>query len=289
MIRQFSIENEIGEFMNLTNTDDLFLSSPYGLGVSFDTNYYPLGGDFFATVKYETKQQQIGGVLQIRNRENSAYGRYREVMTWLMRAQQLRFKYTTDNENYYFRDVEFISVDKTELSTGYLNCPIRFASLTPWYLPSFRTLTIDTEPEPDNPKRYTYRYPYRYVRSRPTGGVDFIAGGELYSGFIGLFNGVLVDPKLTVKDVTDNNKTLGVVDLAGVSVAEGSVLKISAVANQRGVWLDGVDMVSRMELYQGTPAFPTLPSGHEIIIQMENSSGGSKGGSIQLYEYWATR
>ena len=70
MVREFYIENETGQRFSMMDIEKgCFLSSPTGLGISYDIQYEQIGNNFIPNSKKNT-QGQPGGELIFKKYDN---------------------------------------------------------------------------------------------------------------------------------------------------------------------------------------------------------------------------
>lgn len=70
MVRKFYLENEKGQKYDLMDRDNYcFLSSPTGLGYSYDTSYEQVGNNFITNIR-KLQQGNIAGDAIFRNYDN---------------------------------------------------------------------------------------------------------------------------------------------------------------------------------------------------------------------------
>lgn len=113
MVREFYIENEIGQRFSMMDTgESCFLSSPTGLGYSYDTQYVQIGNNFIQNIRKLT-QGKIGGELIF-----DKYDNYKKFIDFVESTNFLKFVYKVPFENEfteYFKDIDISNVDKSEI------------------------------------------------------------------------------------------------------------------------------------------------------------------------------
>lgn len=113
MVREFYIENETGQRFSMMNIEEgCFLSSPSGLGYSYDIKYSQIGNDFIQNIRKLT-QGQISGELIFKKYDN-----YKKFIDFVESANFLKFVYKVPFENgftEYFKDIDISNVDKSEI------------------------------------------------------------------------------------------------------------------------------------------------------------------------------
>lgn len=113
MVREFYIENETGQRFSMMNIEEgCFLSSPTGLGYSYDTQYSQIGNDFLQNIRKLT-QGQIGGELIFKKYDN-----YKKLVDFIESAIFLKLVYKIPFENgftEFFKDIDISNIDKSEI------------------------------------------------------------------------------------------------------------------------------------------------------------------------------
>ena len=113
MVREFYIENETGQRCSMMNIEEgCFLSSPTGLGYSYDIQYSQIGNDFLQNIRKLT-QGQIGGELIFKKYDN-----YKKLVDFIESANFLKLVYKIPFENgftEFFKDIDISNIDKSEI------------------------------------------------------------------------------------------------------------------------------------------------------------------------------
>lgn len=113
VVREFYIENETGQRFSMMNIEEgCFLSSPTGLGYSYDTQYSQIGNDFLQNIRKLT-QGQIGGELIFKKYDN-----YKKLVDFIESANFLKLVYKIPFENgftEFFKDIDISNIDKSEI------------------------------------------------------------------------------------------------------------------------------------------------------------------------------
>ena len=113
VVREFYIENETGQRFSMMNVEEgCFLSSPSGLGYSYDIQYAQIGNDFIQNIRKLT-QGQISGELIFKKYDN-----YKKFIDFVESTEILKFVYKVPFENgftEYFKDIDISNVDKSEI------------------------------------------------------------------------------------------------------------------------------------------------------------------------------
>lgn len=113
VVREFYIENETGQRFSMMNIEEgCFLSSPTGLGYSYDIQYSQIGNDFLQNIRKLT-QGQIGGELIFKKYDN-----YKKLVDFIESAIFLKLVYKIPFENgftEFFKDIDISNIDKSEI------------------------------------------------------------------------------------------------------------------------------------------------------------------------------
>lgn len=130
-VRRFLLENEKGQQFRMDNLDEgCFLTSPSGLGYSYNVNFVQLGYDFIENNR-KINQQILKGTAYFKS-----YNMVKNFIDYVESAKNLKWIYKIPFENeekIFYRDVVITKLDKTEKSGRWLAGPIEFASKSLWY------------------------------------------------------------------------------------------------------------------------------------------------------------
>lgn len=200
-MRLFYLEDQKGERIPLNNENGIFLYSPSGLGFEYSHDYSESGSGFFMRIKDGINQSEIGFVFVFPPKEyangspDSPYERYRKLIDWIYKAEELYFIYCPYAPNEYYKRVEIQTVEKTELDRyGALQCNISILPLTPWYLPA--PIHVNFGEEQDNAMRYTFTYTDDLIYG--VGSKDYTAEitaqGHIPSAVKVTFKGQVINP-----------------------------------------------------------------------------------------------
>ena len=113
MVREFYIENETGQRFSMMDIEKgCFLSSPMGLGYSYDIQYSQIGNDFIQNIR-KLMQGQISGELIFKKYDN-----YKKLVDFIESAEFLKLVYKVPFENgltEYFKDIDISNIEKGEI------------------------------------------------------------------------------------------------------------------------------------------------------------------------------
>ena len=152
-MRKFWIENEVGTRYALNGEQNIWFTNPQGLGVTFNGNMAELGEGFFKSVESSVRQNSItGNITFLKN----VYPAYRDFASFLMSAKSLFFLYAPTDVQFKVQvSVNFLT--KSEINRGrWLQVPVSFSMLTPWYYPS--AVEFSASDTPGNVMTYPWRY-----------------------------------------------------------------------------------------------------------------------------------
>lgn len=133
MVRKFYLENEKGQKYDLMDRNNYcFLSSPTGLGYSYNTSYEQVGNNFITNIR-QLQQGVINGEAIFTNYDN-----YKNMIDYIEKAKKLKFVYeipfVNKKNTKYYKVIEVSDVEKGEKSRdGFLHVPISFNSKSLWY------------------------------------------------------------------------------------------------------------------------------------------------------------
>ena len=130
-VRRFLLENEKGQQFRMDNLNEgCFLTSPSGLGYSYNVNFVQMGYDFIENNR-KINQQILKGTAYFKS-----YNMVKNFIDYVESARNLKWIYKIPFENeekIFYRDVVITELDKTEKIGRWLACPIKFASKSLWY------------------------------------------------------------------------------------------------------------------------------------------------------------
>lgn len=192
--RKFWIENEIGTRYALNGEQNMWFTNPQGLGVTFSVSFANLGEGFFKSTYSDVRQNSITGNITFLK---SVYSSYQTFADFLMTAKELYFLYAPTDVQYKVRvTVNFLT--KSEINRGrWLQVPVSFTVLTPWYYPNAVEFSASTSA--DNVMTYPWRYGdvvYGSVGAAMT--VIVPPAGHISASWELSYDGELVDPVILI-------------------------------------------------------------------------------------------
>lgn len=211
MIRQFYIENSLGNKYYLTNKNfKHFLNEPEGLGFSKSLTTLRLGDDELITDEQYSLPSVSGSILFYDTLEK-AYQDYYEFINFI-RYSPLKLYYQPPNLlSPYYIECSLVQVDKSEYSTsGYLSCAVSFYGNTLWQNSQESSLTV-TNSESGDGKHYELVRPYHYS-GNSLNSIEINNTGDVPVGFVFEILGSVTNPRLVA---TQNGSIYGQLKLNG--------------------------------------------------------------------------
>lgn len=221
-MRRFFIENETGSRYALNGETGIWFTEPQGLGVTKDNLFGTVGSGFFTPVYSDIMRDAVtGNITFIRD----VYEKYNEFITWLLRAQELYFIYQP-RETAYRSRVLLSWVSKSEINRGrWLQTPVSFTRVTPWYNPV--PVSVEIVPESADAMRYPWRYGEAVYAASSAGNMAarVTADGHIPASFDLTYSGEMQNPVIQVTGQSTGtiygriaiSKTLGSGDTLEVS------------------------------------------------------------------------
>lgn len=213
MVRHFFLENEKGQRFSMMDVEKgCFLSSPSGLGYSYDIEYAQIGDNFLQNIR-KLSQGRISGELVFKKYEN-----YKKIIDFIESAESLKFVYKVPYEmgyTEYFKDIDISDIDKSEYGTnGVLVCPITFNAKSLWYEAQEIVYTIDSV---TNELRWNFQWNPTFA-SYDNRNIIFDNKGHTEAPFKLELHGEVINPKITILEDEIEVKQL---NLNGLTIAEG--------------------------------------------------------------------
>lgn len=214
MVREFYIENELGQRFSMMNIESgCFLNEPTGLGYGYNTEYSQIGDNFIQNVR-KIQQGQINAELVFRTYDN-----YKKFIDFIESANSLKFVYRVPYEDNtyteYFKDIDISTIEKTEKGTdGLLRTPITFNCKSLWYEPQEVVYSIDLT---TNELRWDFKW-NPIFSAYDNRNIVFENIGHTEAPFKLELDGEVVDPIITIIEDDDETKQL---DLTGLTISSG--------------------------------------------------------------------
>lgn len=218
MVREFYIENDLGQRFSMMDIENgCFLSSPTGLGYSYDIDYAQIGNNFIPNIRKIT-QGQIGGELIFKNYDN-----YKKFINFVESGNELKFVYKVpydNNSTEFFKDIDVSIVDKTEIGVnGVLIVPATFNAKSLWYEAREIVYTINDSVS-DDELRWDFSWDAVFT-SYNSRNMDFENKGHEEAPFKLELDGEIVNPSIAIIEDGEETKKL---DLDGLTIQEGEKL-----------------------------------------------------------------
>lgn len=217
MVRQFKLQNALGQTFDLMQRDAFFYS-PDGLGFRMNSEFMQIGGSY-QLIETEAAQKTPAGIMVFKN-----YAKYQEFVKFIT-PTPLKLMYKPLNEWAYL-DCIVSSLSKAEIDykDNTLKCNIDFQGLSKWYIPrAVKRSGVETV----DAKKYTYSYNYTYADS-VTGVINITNNSSEDSPTIITIMGEITNPAWAL---IVNNKTVqsGAVT---ATIDTGNKLVINSKDNQ---------------------------------------------------------
>ncbi len=175
IVRSFSLLDLYGREYSLNQAEKTaLLTDPQGLGYEFSTTYIDVG-DAFVRTKYKGKQAVISGTLIFGS--SSPYSLYTAFRDFVREAVSLRLVYQPPGSSAaYYRDVDLVTLEKTEMEEGVLKSAVKFYCKSLFYSDTknyFIVTAVEGEMRYDITWPATYNdYSERSVQLSNTGDVE---------------------------------------------------------------------------------------------------------------------
>ena len=279
-MRQFWLENSIGQTVDLQG--QTFFHLPSGLGVSIEHDFGRSSDGFFTSTRSELAQGNIVGELVFKD----GYTGYKTLVDWLFVGYKIMLIYKPIDTD-YLRDIEIESVDKGELvAGGWLNCPTSLRCASPWY----KRLPVRIDLTPDDGasyKEYPAEYPMEYAVSGDINSADVTAGGHIEAALSISIPGPLESPLITLRRKS-TDEILGRVNLEGVTISSAETLLFSSRHGVMGITkatsTTTTDLIEYVDLNDNN--FFRLPVGVPCTLTIGSDTAIEQVASIQVYEYY---
>lgn len=277
-MRKFYLENEYGQRWNLNRPDTGLLVNPDGLGYEMDAGYSMMGDSFLRTYM-QAKQSQVSGSLVFGTQ--SPYTAFRAFADWTNRAGRLRLIYAPSTAEYY-RDVDAVKLDKSEIGKGVLQCRVQFMCRSLFYSDRTNRFAIDRV---DGEFRFDFRWPVRF-NDYGTRGIRFNNAGHVPAPFEMEIYGYVEYPKVTVK--------LGNVEQASIRfdtiLQVGEKLEYSSLGGAsycHRIDAEGrrENFISHLDIMQTN--FFKLPVG-ESTVEFTSDTGATNKTTMTIYQFYRT-
>lgn len=270
-IRKLYMQNENGARWDLNGGQHTYASHLSGFGFSLTVGFADLTRGFFLPINSKNDPQNSLAMTLTFTR--SPYETYQQFLSWISAAKRLTLIYAPSGTTEYCRDVSISFLQKSELTAvGWLECPCSLVCLTPWYLPSPSTLSLEAGGT-DTSKRYDYEYSdaLMYGEDSAASISGTIAGaGHIPAALDLTFFGEILNPRIRLRG-NISGKIYGICSIAtelkpsdrlmySSRYDESYVKKISASGDETDL-LDNIDL-------QTVPFF-RIPTDEPCTIMLE--------------------
>lgn len=285
-MRKFKLINEYGVEYNLQGNIPFFYD-PSGLGYSFSVTYEETTGHFIETYREVDQVEKIGTFIFS---PPNAYGIYMDFVNFITTSGNLTLGYCPQ-DTWYYVDVDIISLEKTELSTGgVLKVPVIMAPTSPFYAPYNINLSIDKSLL-ESTKQYDYTYPYRYANSSRSGVLNFSVAAQIPCDFTISIPTPISAPIITAIRM-DTGDTFGEIDLSALTLNVGETLLYSTVPKVAGAQISSSsgtrDVSDLIGLSSEYPSFFQIPPNIPIEFVLEATSLNDVIMNLSIYRYYRT-
>lgn len=166
-MRQIYLVDSVGSTFTFNHLTNSYITELEGLGIERDNSYLNFDGTYKLAKREHSMGQITGKIIFL-----DGYKGYTNFINFLKRnSGELRLFYEADNLKYTF--VELVSLTKTELESGVLQCNVTFDKLSLWL--RRLTNTIDVNESTQN-KVYPYKFPFTYSVSY-NGSINVVNSG----------------------------------------------------------------------------------------------------------------
>jgi hypothetical protein len=193
MVREFYLVNEKGQQYSLMDLNNYcFLSSPSGLGYSYNSTYEQVGNTFIENLR-ELNQGNIMGELVFKEYDN-----YKNLIDFVEFSNTLKAIYKIPFINgikTYYRDIKIESIEKAEKSkNGLLYSSVNFNCLSLWYEQNEIVYTIKTG---ENEIRWDFKWDSKFA-SYDNRNITFENKGHTEAPFLLQINGYVLNPSISI-------------------------------------------------------------------------------------------
>ncbi len=287
-IRYLALENASGQRFPLNGTDGVYCSNLSGLGFTREPGFADLGRGFFQDVGSEFEPQQPVPVTITFTR--AAYQTYQRFVDWLASAGSLKLVYKPFGSVEYYRDIFVESLQKGELNAvRWLECPCTFLALTPWYLPTPTSLTLESEGS-ENIKRYPYAYTedlrYSSDSAAALSGTIF-PSGHIPAALEIAYTGSITNPTIRLTGSV-SGKTYGTCSVSVALEASDTLVFCTRYEESfvRKITAGGAvtDLLDFLDL--STEPFFHIPVDEPCTLSIESDSEITGAASVRVYYYF---
>lgn len=146
MRRKIYIQNDLGSRIALNGENGITIVDSTGFGVDTSEDFADIGHGFFSPVRTDKyPQQSVAGTLMFQGLDTFAM--YKSFADFLMRSARLYIvAELVSGAGAYMKEVRINFLTKGERKKNYLEVPVSFISLTPWFQNVKLNIRLDRAP-----------------------------------------------------------------------------------------------------------------------------------------------
>ena len=287
-VRKFYLENAAGERRDLNGKERVWFTEPVGLGITLAQSYADLGYGFFSPISTNSDpQQQPGGTMTFTGPE--PYADYRELVNWMSAAEGLELVYLPYGSEEYRRKIDVNYISKGEkTAVRWLEAPVSFNALTPWFRASPSRLTLVTTEGRE--LRYSYRYTEDLIygsSSAATMSAEVARGGHVPAAIRLDYTGGILNPQITLLGA-QTGKIYGICRV-GTRLDEADTLEFSTAPRDSFVRIrkptgELTDLLDVLDL--STDPFFRVPLSEPCTLEITADDTFSGAANLQIYYYF---
>lgn len=286
-IRKLWLKDGRGKRFELDGSDGVYVSELAGLGFSLSPNWGDLGNGFFKAL--DSTQEPQRNVTFTVTFTRAPYATFQRFVDFVSTGN-VSLCYSPFEGAEYIRDVSISSVSKSELNAvGWLECSCSLLCLTPWYMPSFTSLTLESDGDED-----VRRYPYTYTPGLRFGSESAAAlsgvimpAGHIPGALQILYTGGIVNPRISLVG-NQTGKTYGVCSLKAEIPADHYLL-LTTTPNGSSVGMIAPDLTATELLNALDLSFdpyPRIPVDEPCTLRIESDSEIPGVATVQVYYFF---
>lgn len=272
----YLIDKSTGKGFDLNQIRKAFLVNPSGLGFEYSTGYTRIGNRFVRNYKND-KQVAFEGKIVCASAH--PYRDIGEFLNFIETMREPTIMYKTEAGTYY-KDMDIIALEKTEIEGGALQCPITFMPLTLWYSENIEQILSDGMTGAEG-KTYDYRYSYRYGSAQNRAILTNNDGSD-DAGLTVEISGPVTNPYIRM---VQNDGKINEVKFE-VEVKRGEVLHYSSVNTMLYCYIDGstqINLMDKLSVGSGKANFFGVPQGKAYVVIGSDSGIGNALVKVQRY------
>lgn len=230
-MRQIYLVDSVGSTFTFNHLTKTLFTELEGVGIERDNEYLNYNGTY-KLAKSEHPMGQVSGKIIFLN----GYVGYTEFINYLKKnSGDLRLYYKADNLKYCH--VELVSLNKTELESGVLQCNVTFDKLSMWLNRNTSTISVN---ENTQNKVYSYTYPYTYSISY-NGSIIVVNSGCTKAPIKIEITGKCKNPTV---QILKNNEVVSQMRLLIEATSMSDVIVVNAIPTEQEMTLTSNGVVS---------------------------------------------